>query len=385
MSVPASALVVEPYERFAFIHGLRGVASLLVVWSHLSGFWLLSNARTSAAQDAWYQFIVRPFHLFQNGGHLGVVLFFLISGFIITHTSLRETRRSFAIRRSLRIFPPLAFATIVAGLLLLLANATGTELLGINAGPFWHWLAGSVLVDGFLPGGRAIDVTWTLVVEILFYTLTFAFIGLSRSRPVLATWIMIGVWAVLSVLSVSVGFVQGSTNQWTAVYVAFLLFGRAAYLWKRGFMRPLDAVLAGAVVIALYGMFVETLSPGFLMAPGGWIGLEPAVTYAYAVIIFLLLMQLAPRRTIQPFTLLGDVSYSLYLLHLPVGVTVLNLLDRIGVPETVNSIVAVLVSVLVSWGAYLIIERPSQRIARRLTRRRPVAEPDTATLATRDS
>lgn len=76
-------------ERFAFIHGLRGIAALLVVWSHLSGFWLLEHGKTSALQDLWYQFVARPFTLYQNGGHLGVVLFFLISGYIITHASAR--------------------------------------------------------------------------------------------------------------------------------------------------------------------------------------------------------------------------------------------------------------------------------------------------------
>jgi peptidoglycan/LPS O-acetylase OafA/YrhL len=98
------------------------------------------------------------------------------------------------------------------------------------------------------------------------------------------------------------------------------------------------------------------------------------VTYAYAFLVFMLLMRLAPKRTVQPFTFLGDISYSLYLLHLPVGITVLNLLAILGIPESVGSAVAVLVSIGVSWLAYLVIEKPSQRLARRLTSQpKPVA------------
>lgn len=369
----AAPPVPPTQERFAFIHILRGVAAMLVVWSHLSGFWLLSNGKVSALQDIWYQLIARPFHVFQNGGHLGVVLFFLISGYIITHTSLRETARTFAVRRVLRIFPPLIVATVIAGLLLLVAQATGTNLLGINGGGPWHWISGGFLLDGFFAEGRVIDVTWTLVVEILFYALTLALLVLSRARPVLGTWIMTGAWAALWVISLNIGGALGQ-NTGPALYVGFLILGRVIYLWQRGFFRPLDGALAASSIVVLYLVFAETADPGFLLAPGGWVGLEPIVTYAYALIIFLGFLALAPKRAVQPFAFLGDISYSLYLLHLPVGITVLNLLDLVGVPETVNTIVAIAVSVGVSWLSYRFVERPTQSLARRLTRKRGVQD-----------
>ena len=360
-----------PQERFAFIHILRGVAAIIVVWSHLSGFWLLTNGKVSFLQDLWYQFVARPFHVFQNGGHLGVILFFLISGYIITHTSLRETVRTFTIRRVLRIFPPLIVATIVAFLLWLVARASGTDLIGINGGSVWHWLSGGVLLDGFSPEGRVIDVTWTLVVEILFYAITLALLVLSRSRAVLATWIMIGAWAALWVLSLNFGGSIGA-NTAPTLYLGFLVLGRIIYLWQRGSFGHLDGAIAASLVAVLYLVFAETAEPGFLLAPGGWVGLEPVVTYAYALIIFLAFLRLAPKRAVQPFAFLGDISYSLYLLHLPVGITVLNLLDLAGVPETVNTVIAIVVSVAVSWVSYRFVERPTQSLARRLTRKRGV-------------
>ena len=355
--------------RFAFIHLLRGLASLLVVWSHLSGFWLLENGLHSAAQDAWYQFVVRPLHIYQNGGHLGVILFFLISGYIITHTSLRETARSFAIRRVLRIFPPLVFAILVAWLMLRVAFATDTRLIGINDGGIWHWLSSLVLLDGFLPDGRVLDVTWTLVIELIFYALTLVFLASSRRRPVASTWVMIGVWAALSVMTSAFGTIIPGTSSAAIVYVGILLVGRVIYLWHSGAFETVDAVLGVALIALIYAVLTESNDPGFFLAPGGWTGIEPVVTYAIALLAFLLLMRLAPARTVQPFTLLGDISYSLYLLHLPVGITVLNLLQSVRVPETVSVVIALVAVVAVSWGAYLLVERPSQALARRLTRR----------------
>lgn len=360
------APMVTNTERFMFVHLLRGVAALLVVWSHLSGFWLLENGRSSALQDLWYQAVARPFHVFQNGGHLGVVLFFLISGYIITHTSLRESRREFAIKRTLRIFPPLVVATGIAALMLLVASATGTILNGTNSGTAPTWVASLFLLDGFVSDSRILDVTWTLVVELLFYTLTLAAMGFTRRSPVAATWIMTGIWFVVFVASTTLPIVSSTINSSLPVYLGFLLAGRAIYLWHSGRSGSLVAVVLTATHMVVYMVFIETLSPGFLLAPGGWVGLEPLVTYAYAFLIFIGCLLWAPSRLWAPFRLLGDISYSLYLLHLPVGITVLNLLDLLGVPESINTVISITVSLLVAYGMYRLVEVPSQRFARRM-------------------
>lgn len=356
---------VPTQQRFAFIHALRGVAAMLVVWSHLSGLWLLEHQRTSALQDVWQVFVVAPLHIFQNGGHLGVVLFFLISGFIITHTSLRESRREFAVKRSMRIFPPLAVATLVSGLLLLVAMATNTRLTGVNGGDALHWISSLVLVDGFLPGGRALDVTWTLVIEVVFYLLTLGLLALSRQRPVVGTVVMAIAWIGLVLITAWIPATKESGLSGLIVYVGFLVLGRAIYLGYSRALRPWLAVALSAAVLVAFLALTEVFSPGFLLAPGGWVGYEPVVSYGYAIVIFVGLMLIAPKRTVQPFTLLGDVSYSLYLLHLPVGITVLNILDGFGVPESVNSVIAIVVAVAVSWVSWRFVEMPFQRLARR--------------------
>src|SRR3954471_7664690 len=89
----ATARPAEP--RIAFVHALRGIATLLVLWAHLSGWWLTEAARSSPLLVYWIDLVCRPLHLHQNGGHLGVLVFFLVSGFIITHVSLRESRAEF--------------------------------------------------------------------------------------------------------------------------------------------------------------------------------------------------------------------------------------------------------------------------------------------------
>lgn len=353
-------------ERFAFIHGLRGVAAILVVWSHLSGFWLLTTGRTSALQDAWHRFAVAPLHLYQNGGHLGVVLFFLISGYIITHTSMRESVADFAVKRTMRIFPPLLVALAVCAGMLGVASATDTTLFGVNSGGWQQWLAAPFLLDGFVGDIRVLDVTWTLVIELLFYALTAALIVHTRTKPLKSTWLMTLGWVAISIFTTTVG-VPG-VNDALPVYVGLLVLGRFIYLGQRGVIALADAAIGSAVALTLFLVFMETGEPGYLVAPGGWRGIEPLVTYAFAVLIFLACMRWAPRRLVAPFAFLGDISYSLYLLHLPIGITVLNLLAKTAVPESLGVIVAVAAALACAWVSYRWVERPSQRLARALRR-----------------
>lgn len=360
--------------QIAFIHILRGLAAMLVVWSHLSGYWLLETGRTSAAQDAWYQWVGRPLHLYQNGGHLGVVLFFLISGYIITHTSLREDRRSFAIKRVLRIFPALAVAVLVTWVIVAVANAANLPLIGFSEGPWWRWLMAVFLLDGFVSPRLLLDVTWTLVVELIFYLLVFAVIRMQRSRPLASTWIMTGVWLVGSIVFLNVGFLSSHGNAWAMYWVGFLLVGRLIYLVQNGRVKAVDGIILGAWILLCFGLLVETVAPGHLLAPGGWTGIEPLVTYCLVILIFLAMLRLAPRTAIQPFRFLGDISYSLYLFHLPIGLLVLALLDRAGLPETVMSLIAVAASIGVAAVAWLLVERPTQQLARRILARKATAE-----------
>src|SRR5262245_17886057 len=100
---------VSDENKVAFIHLLRGVAPLLVMWAHLGGWWLSSRSQHSELQEFWVSRITGPFHLWQDGGHLGVLLFFLVSVFIISYVADRESSTEFVIKRLFRVFPAFWF------------------------------------------------------------------------------------------------------------------------------------------------------------------------------------------------------------------------------------------------------------------------------------
>lgn len=360
--------------QISSVHVLRGVAALLVVWSHLSAYWLFVVGETSAIQDAWASVIAGPLHVYQDGGYLGVVLFFLISGYIVTHASMSETRRSYVVKRLLRIFPALFSSLAVLWVLMHVMSALDVPLLAFQGGPPSRWLQSLLLVDFFIPGPHVLSLTWTLAIELIFYVLVLAAIGRQRTWPLGTTVVMAGVWALATwVITASVlGEPPTPESEGLVILVGVLLVGRCIYLVHTRRANRTAAAALAVVVGILVGVFQDVQNPGFLLERAGTAG-EPLVTYAIALALFVGMLAWAPRRAIQPFAWLGDISYSLYLLHLPVGFATLGVLHRFDVPSSLATLVAIAVSLLAAHVSYRLVEQPSQRAARRLLApRRPV-------------
>ena len=152
--------------RLTFLDGWRAIAVVVVIQSHLIGF---------RAEPAWLKLLAR----WLPAGQIGVLIFFFISGFVITRAALREidntsafSLRAFYIRRGFRIIPPLALylcACLVLGAFGIvdfhIGNAIPAFLYVCNIGPLNNciWLGGH---------------TWSLAFEEQFYLLFPILIGL---------------------------------------------------------------------------------------------------------------------------------------------------------------------------------------------------------------
>ncbi|HYS57221.1 MAG TPA: acyltransferase [Burkholderiales bacterium] len=174
---PAPAHPVSPPARLPTLDGLRAIAILLVVPHNL-------NLMVTFGGVA---------HLFLAvlyRGWIGVQLFFVLSGFLITGILLDARNapdyyRSFFVRRVLRIFP-LYYATLLVLFVLLPA-------LGLLPSSFKrdtmvelsHWAYFSNWYGAFHPGEAAVSHFWSLAVEEQFYLL-WPFVIYRRS----AEWVM---------------------------------------------------------------------------------------------------------------------------------------------------------------------------------------------------
>ena len=294
------------------IQGLRGVAVLLVLLCHMGvpGF---------------------------AGGFIGVDIFFVISGFVITQTlvthrtgSLVSQLKFFYQRRILRIVP--AATTVLIGTLiasyLILHNQMPT---GIFANSQWAALfAGNfylihVSANYFIQGATPLVLThyWSLAVEEQFYLafpVLLLILGLSKNEKVRKS-----VWFIALLVIIIGSFIyslhESSTNAVLAYYSPFtraweLGFGGLVALAPRIFKPSVPAfsdilimISVGVLVKAMFAINPDSIYPGSL----AWLAVAPtgALLFAGAA------NQSFLARTIgsQPLRFIGDISFSLYLYH----------------------------------------------------------------------
>lgn len=98
-------------------------------------------------------------------GQIGVMIFFLISGWLVPEMLMRYTRKNFIINRFFRIFPLVMFSSILTGLII---NAFGVRQIG-----WLNILSSGTLLYELFDYGPINGVLWTLVIEIEFAILVF--------------------------------------------------------------------------------------------------------------------------------------------------------------------------------------------------------------------
>jgi peptidoglycan/LPS O-acetylase OafA/YrhL len=369
-----------PTERREFLPSIalmRALAALAVVYDHLVGIWFeRSGATWRPAQflDTW---LFEPFHIMAHGGALAVAVFFLVSGFVIVYVGERESRRSFAIRRALRIFPPLWVSILLLlGAHLALAafgGANGVQEYAVakvlsSPNPLQYIAAAMTLVNYIIGTPPVNGVAWTLIIEVMFYAVVFTLLPVLRTRPRTAIVAAVAMLAGLQVIAKANGVVFLIAVN--SVYVCYLFLGSLIYLRWAGRIGN-RFLLAGSVAFAalfLHGLRAYVVQPPFTFTDYG-------VSYTYAWLIFVGIVLLNERIRLGAVTdFFSRISYSLYLNHGGLGLLALAVLvPRLG--YSISLMLAFAMVVGISTLSHRWVEVPSQRWARRLTAKRAPAPP----------
>ena len=333
-----SPALSTPAAREPWIDVLRGAAALAVTLFHFNC--VLAPDPTSGLSAAW--------QALWRHGHLGVPVFFAISGYCIFQTWERASGPSgFLARRLRRIYPPyLASLGIV-----LLVVALTRVFHGVNdvtplpRSPL-AGLASLTLLTSPVSTVPVLNwVYWTLSAELAFYLVAglLLFAPPSRRLPLLA------VLHAGFCLAAAAGFrVPQGPLFFVSLWPAFGI-GAALAAWRRhprlgGFMLLASAVHLGFALVAKQDRaFVvgAALSAAALAA-----------------------LRWTPRpRLFAGLSACGGFSYSLYLVHVPLGVfgaqRLLLALAPAGPAATILAQLAALVLVLgAARGFYLLVEKP---------------------------
>ncbi|MDQ6782831.1 MAG: acyltransferase [Actinomycetota bacterium] len=335
------------------LDGVRGIAVLLILALH-----------------ATYLLVPRLAGQYVPGAFIGVDIFFVLSGFLITSLLLEEwdrnrrlAMRRFYRRRARRLFPALWVVMTVQLIYTLIAHdPLRSELKGLAAmfsyvGNF-SWRFGAVVPSAF-------GQTWSLAVEEQFYLLwPLVLIVLIRLRSrQLVTAVMCTLIAAAFVCR-AVLFNVGVP--WVEVYVqtearfdALIMGALLAHLLHSGWRPPRWIGIYGALGTGFLAVVVVSAH-----GPDGWLfdGGYDLVAFASAIIIATVLDSrsvMARVLAIGPLRFIGRLSYSLYLWHVFVFLVVerawptRSSLLRLVAGASITGLAAVL--------SYSLIERPFLR------------------------
>jgi peptidoglycan/LPS O-acetylase OafA/YrhL len=335
-----------------FLDVLRAVAVVLVVYSHVVGIWLHQHQEDSALAPLLQGFLPHPLDLALNVGNVGVVLFFLVSGFVVTHTGCTETPRQYAVKRLLRVYPMLVVAVLLAAVLFLVGlHPLTTGSLPRTVTPLTV-LTNASLADYLLtPQVVLLDVGWTLVVEVLFYALLLVALPLLRRAvlPVIAG--ELGLVALVCLAGPALVAVSVS-------YLPALLLGQIVWAtWSRR-VPPWAGVALGATA------WVEYVWTGVTTRPDT--AYDHNANLALGLVVFVVALLAEPKlRPVRWIGYVADRGYSLYLLHGLVAFVIMNLLYRwIGYPGAL--VAGLAATVLAAATTYRWVERPCIRLAREI-------------------
>ncbi|MFG3224456.1 acyltransferase family protein [Kitasatospora sp. NPDC048194] len=409
--------------RLGWLDALRGVAALVVALHH---FDVLKMLPEPVAAFIWWH---------GDLGLYGVMLFFLVSGYIIPASlERRGDVRAFWIGRLFRLWPPVIIAIAVA--LAIIPKGDGSVALFATGHNYVAVAANGIMLQDLLGVWNALNVTWTLCYEMVFYYLVTALFTMGwhrRSGPIAVGFagvaLLLGTAIAPMTLTRDVTSTRGLV--WSATLI--VLMGFACMLSGRPALTRIGAVLlAGLGLVLVYNnsrapafesfmifatMFAGTvlyraehrqvdrlqawLCCGFVLMAGvavGWMynrdGMEQHTwtsgwmawsgAYLAAWVTFGAAMALRRKRFPRALTWLGAVSFSVYLLHIPLVRTIQPLLHVAKVPPTTGGKVLwtaeyLAVVLIASYLLYKLVEMPGQKLGRKVLkaveRRWPTEDP----------
>jgi peptidoglycan/LPS O-acetylase OafA/YrhL len=362
-----NATNTSSHQRFAFVEALRGFSALWVVLHHF----ISERHPAPTAGSVWDGFFSVAGQLILTG-RIAVDLFFILSGFVIAYSigQSRITARyaaNFALRRSVRLDLPYWTAYLMAIGCGFTSHLLLSDSRAAIPGTWREVVANTFYLQILCSYKSFLPVAWTLCIEFQFYL--FLLVTLAAAQ-----WIV------------------GTFRQGTLEPVPMLM----------ALLTPLAVysvlVRTGVLAAGMTGLVFEYWFPLHLGVLGGWVHTRQIrdrwlLAYAAALVAFFAVegdvkslvatltgmsLYAASRTgylvnglTWRPLQYLGRISFSLYLLHMVLGMRILNLAIRwIGDTASLpTSSVCLLLAVGVSLASADVfnrfVERPSQSLSRR--------------------
>ena len=316
-----------------------------------------------------------------QGGFLGVDMFFVLSGYLITSLLVVEWGRSgtiefvaFWVRRARRLLPALVLVVAAVAIWAALASPTdrlesirGDGVWTLFYGANWHFIVSGQSYFDLASEASPFRHMWSLAIEEQFYLVwpLVAFVTLRVARG--RTWLLAAVCGLGLIASLSVmGLLYDSADPSRSYYGTdsrahgLLIGALVALLLARSRGRRISSVwvqVAGVLAaVAVVWAFAGTLDTTTWLYPWGFLGFEIAVAVLIVAITAPVVSPLTALLSLRPVRWVGAISYGLYLWHWPVTIAISEGRTRIGGWELAG--IRLAVTFAIATLSYYLVEMP---------------------------
>ncbi len=360
-------------HRFEQLDALRGIAALMVVFSHYIALTALSWIASS------------HFH-FLALGRPPVLLFFVLSGFVLAMQANSKRSMgygSYLVRRICRIYLPYIVVIVIgAGCMTLTFHGTvpgaGDWLNGLWSGTLTEadWLNHLVLIGAFHP--TVTPVVWSLIYEMrasIVFPLIFAIL---KSRSAIFSISFAGILSIISFSLVPHGEQDAARISWEGSYAmtfhylacfcvgaCLAIFRESWYQWLTQGIRMPTVFIASLLIFFAGSHITDHLPVAARQFTYDWLIMAASSGFISTAIAS---PKMAQHLSWAPLAFLGKISYSLYLTHIVLLLSIAHL-SSFTDAQWWPIAVSIALTIPVAYLTYRYVEMPAHLLGISITKR----------------
>ncbi|NMH60691.1 acyltransferase family protein [Alteromonas ponticola] len=333
---------------------LRALAALIVFFTHFSDI------------THWFGGALGG-----GSGAYGVMLFFLLSGFLMSHLYLNTTFNTaniirYFLARAARVLP------------LYLAVVIGSYWLTQNGNDLLYTIADINVLIGHLLFLHGESVLWSIPPEIhfyLFFIVLWAFAGNRKGYIYLLMVILLIVWYMADFPRIY-GEIADIPYNFFSIFRAFpyfflgVVFGLCYQSFKvPKYLKSHWFILSLCLIPLLYPQFTPINDNDKYKM---WLSYE--VLFVMGTLFFCVVFLVPDNNRLLANKIgdfIGKISYSLYLLHMPIIIQV----EKLDVNIELKLVIALSTSIVVAYASYRFFERPLANLIRKLGKHKHITDP----------
>lgn len=377
-------------QRYELLDLLRFFAAFFVVTYHY--YYFATNSIIFYKPDNFYKSLIDPMFTY---GYLGVQIFFVISGFIILHSSIGKELGGFIKSRIIRLWPALAIGSTLAYAIFLALGVVGhlpnisqsnfiLNFFGIPITPLRPIFSSHIITSllGFNSNLEYIDgAMWTLSREVGFYILIMLLIFAKHLKYIhlyAFVWLLSSLGFFLFSAQSPNYYIHGLSLYLQMDYASYFTLGIFSYLYfidkdtltKNHNIFDSIVIKSGLLIsflLSTYSVYdlanVFNINKSNIANP-----LIAAIIFCILYILFLysiIIKKTFKENTIKIFGILGGSSYTLYLIHQFNVYRIINYVNTIYMPwGYIDMTLTLIIVIYIIINIHVYLERPLIKITK---------------------